>query len=285
MATQPTLTMPPAPAPAPVAAARSAPVLARTPFGGLLLVVGSILVAGLILGGGATLLDIAAQRTYDVRTSYAAVQSLAINDEGGDVRLTSAPAGGRLTVTRHVTEALTSPHGSARLGPGGRLELASGCGGFVLECRVGYTVAVPTGIPVDVQAGAGDVTASGLHTAGGIRLSSSAGDVSASDISSPAVVMTSSAGNVVGTRIDSRRVSLSSGAGDVIADVNGLVDKLVAGSDSGSVTLRVRNSIYFVHASSGSGTVSDATLRTDPASPRSIDATAGAGDVRITPDG
>jgi hypothetical protein len=275
--TQPTLTMPAAPAPASASA--------RSPLGSLLLGAGSILAAGLILGGGLTLLDIAARHTYDVRTSYAAVQSLSINGGAGDIHLTSGPAASRLTVTERVTEALTSPHRAAALGPGGRLRLDSGCGGFDLECRVAYTVAVPTGVPVDVQSGAGDVTAAGLHTAGAVRLSSSAGDVTASDISSSFLLLSSAAGNIVGTRLDSRQVGLSSGAGDISADLTGLVDRLVAGSHAGSITLRVPNSTYDLHTSAGSGTVSDQAIRTDPASPRAIAAISGAGDITVTPSG
>jgi hypothetical protein len=47
----------------------------------------------------------------------------------------------------------------------------------------------------------------------------------------------------------------------------------------------VPDSTYALHASSGAGGVSAQAIRTDPASPRRIDATSGAGDVRITPNG
>jgi hypothetical protein len=274
----PMLTMP--------SADTAAPRAGRSPLGNLLLAVGGILVAGLIVSGGVTLLDVAAQHTYDVRASYPAVRSVSIAVDGrGDVQLTSAPAGSRVAVTTHLTEALTAPHRTAAVEPGGQLQLTGRCGGFDLECRVGYTVAVPLGIPVDVRAGAGDVTASGLHAAGPIRLNSGGGDIRASDISSPNVVLTSGAGNIVGARIDSPWVSLSSGSGDIAMDVTSPVDKLVAAADAGAVTLRVPSAVYSLHASSGSGSISDDLIRTDPASPRSIDAASGAGDIRITPDG
>ncbi|HWH12309.1 MAG TPA: DUF4097 family beta strand repeat-containing protein [Solirubrobacteraceae bacterium] len=207
-----------------------------SPVRRLLLVLGSTLVVALILFGGFTLLDIAAHHTYDVRSSYAAVQSLEIDDGSGRVALTGSTAGGRVTLTQHVSQGLTSPRRAATLGPGGVLRLTSGCSGFDLECRVGYAVTVPVGIPVTVNSGAGDVSASDLHTAGVVHLSSGAGDISATDISGQTIQLSSDAGDVVARRIGAPQLRLSSGAGDITADVTSPVGKLVAGSGAGDVT-------------------------------------------------
>ena len=65
------------------------------------------------------------------------------------------------------------------------------------------------------------------------------------------------------------------------ADLLGNLRRLVAGSGAGNVSLTVPNAVYRVNASSGAGGVSDQGLRQDPASPRVIVATSGAGDVTI----
>jgi hypothetical protein len=257
--------------------------LPAPPVRKILTLLGAVLVVGLIIAGGFTLIDVAARHSFDVRASYAGVQSLVIDDGGGDVVLTSAAAGSRLTIAEHVTRGLVSPRRAAAFA-GGVLRLTTDCRGFDPECRVRYAVAVPAGTPVTAGSGAGSVTASGLHSAGIVHLSSGAGDVIATDVSSAtAVALSSGAGDVTATRVGAPRLRLSSGAGDVAADVTTLIGTLVAHSGAGDVSLSVPDSSYALQASSGAGDVSDSSLRTDPASRRTISATSGAGDVTLTP--
>ncbi|HEY5197126.1 MAG TPA: DUF4097 family beta strand repeat-containing protein [Solirubrobacteraceae bacterium] len=274
--TEPTLTMP---------VPSSSSPSPGSPGRRILIGIGTILVVGLILGGAFTLIDIAARHSFDVRASYAGVQSLEIDDDTGDVRLTSAPEGSRLTVTEHVTQGLVAPRRAAAF-VHGVLRLTTDCRGFDPECRVRYAVAVPTGTPVTASSGAGTVTASHLASARPILLSSGAGDVIADNVwSDTSLQLSSGAGDVSASRIGSPQLRVSSGAGDVTADVSTRIGNLVARSGAGDVTLHVPFAAYAVHATSGAGTVTDHELSTNPASPRRIDATSGAGDVTITPTG
>jgi Putative adhesin len=230
---------------------------------GALKLVAWIGAAALVLWGAWQLLNLAARHTFDARAAYTAVRSLVVDDGSGEVVLSGAPAGAQLTVVEHVTENLSSPTRHAVRDSAGVLRLTAGCSTVLgTGCKVSYEIAVPAGIPVLASSGAGDVTASDLSTTASVSLSSGAGLVSATRISAP-------------------DLSLASGAGEVSAQMTQPPTRLVSRSGAGDISITVPNVTYAVHASSGAGTVSDQTLRIDPASPRRIDATSGAGDVTI----
>ena len=219
--------------------------------------------AALVLGGAYSLLDVGARHTFTVRLAYTGVRSLVVVDGTGNVDLTGAPAGGAVVVSEPVTQGLSTPRREAARGRGGVLRLTASCHPLLTpECNVGYEIAVPSGIAVAASSGDGDVSARDLVSTARVDLSSGAGDVSAGRLSAP-------------------DVRLSSGAGDVHADLLGNLSRLVASSGAGDVSLTVPNAVYRVNATSGAGSVSDQGLRQDPASPRVIIATSGAGDVTI----
>ena len=226
-------------------------------------VLGALLLALLIAYGAFELIDLASRHSFDVRASYAGVRSLEVDGDSGDVHLTGAPAGSEVAVVEHVTEGLSAPRREALRGADGALRLTTSCSIVVNNnCSVSYTIAVPPDVAVNAGSGEGDVDANGLSGTGPLKLSSGNGDVNAIAIS---------AGNV----------TLESGNGDVNATLDRAPTRLDASSGNGDVTLTVPDTTYAVHASSGNGTVSDATLRTDPSSPRTITASSGNGDVTI----
>lgn len=229
-----------------------------------LTVIGALIATGVIAAGAATLLDHAARHTFAVSSAYPGVRSLVVNAGGGDVHLTSAPAGAALTVVAHVTEGLQTPSRSATLDGAGVLHLKEGCNlWFGTECDVSYDIGVPSGVGVIATSG-GDVIATDLTTSQPIHLSSGGGEIHATRLSSPSV-------------------KLDTGAGDVQAQLNSPPRNLEARSGAGDVTITVPDVAYSVHASSRAGSVSDSSLRIDPASSRRIDASSGAGDVTISP--
>jgi len=230
----------------------------------LLTVIGALIAATLIAGGAFNLLELAARHEYAVRSSYAGVLSLKV-DASGDVRLTAAPAGTRLTVVVHVAEALERPRRDATLSRAGELHLTEGCPfALSIACSVSYDIALPSGIAVNVNSGAGDITAMGLTTTASVSLRSGTGDIEATKISAP-------------------RVRLDSGAGDIDAQLTMAAQLLESSSGDGNITLTVPNVPYAVHASSSTGTVSDKGMRIDAISSRGIDASSAAGNVTIRP--
>jgi hypothetical protein len=261
--------------------------------------------AALIFGGALTLLDIAARHTFVLRSSYADVRSLDVDATSGDIQLTSAQAGARLTVLARVTEGLEKAHTRKQVSqhserPGQlRLHLNDHCGSLIeaewfpiklagwslprTECYINYDIAVPAGISVLASSDAGDVRATRLTTTASVALSSGAGagDLSAIGISAPTVRLDTDAGDVSAIGISAPSVRLDTGAGDVSARLNTPPRQLEASSGAGDVTLTVPDVTYDVHASSSLGTVSDRGLKIDSSSPRLINASSGVGDVTI----
>jgi|GEM_PF-3106143 len=229
----------------------------------VLKLIAALFAAASIAGGALTLLNLMARHTFTVRGSYAGVRSLSIDSGSGNVSLTGAPRGARVTAVEHVTEDLQTPRRTATLEGSGLLALGGHCSFLMsIECSVDYQIAVPPGVGVRASSGAGDVEARGLITTAAVSLHSGAGNVNAIGISAPSV-------------------HLDTGAGDITARLTTAPRDLEASSGAGSITLTVPNVTYDVNASSGAGTVSDHELRIDPRSPHRITVSSGAGDVTI----
>ena len=227
-----------------------------------LVAVGAI-VSVLLVGAGAfALLALAAQHSFRTSFGYAGVRSLVVQNDAGDMSLSSAPTGRRLMVTEDQTEGLFKPSLQSRLARDGTLTLRATCPGQP-ECSVHYTLSVPPGVAVKVKSTVGDVTADDLVDNPSVELSTGGGNVTASGLSAPTV-------------------HLSTGVGNLNARLTKAARSLDASSGAGDITLTVPNVSYAVHASSGLGHVSDPTVPNDPASPRSIDAHSSLGNVTIT---
>jgi hypothetical protein len=251
------------------------------PIRRVLLAAAALLALALLAMATFSLLDIASRHTTTERASYDRVRALVVED-ASDVRLTSAPAGAPVQVVAHVTEGLSSPKRSAERSGDGTLELSSSCPGFFGgNCHVSYDIRVPRGTLVKTQSSAGDVVADGLVSRKPVELASSAGDVTATDVTAPSVRLESSAGDVQARDLSAQRVRAHSSAGDVSLSLRSPARDLMAESSAGDVEVLVPDAVYRVDASSSAGDVDDRGLRTDPSSKRTITAHSSAGDVRV----
>lgn len=243
-----------------MAAATVAPTPARPRR--VALVAAGAIVSVLLVGAGAfALLALAAEHSFQTSYGYAGVHSLVVQNDAGDISLSSAPAGRRLIVTEGQTEGLFRPSVRSRLARDGTLTLRAACSGQP-ECSVHYVVSVPSGVAVKAKSTAGDVIAKNLVNNSSVELSTGGGNVTASGLSAPTV-------------------HISSGVGDLRATLAKPARSLDASSGAGDITLTVPNASYAVRAGSGLGHVSDPTVPNDPASPRSINAHSSLGDVTI----
>ena len=246
-----------------------------------LLVVAGLVALALVAQGTYHLLDLAARHTTTERASYDGVRALVIED-ASDVHLTSAPAGAPVQVLAHITEGLRTPSRSAERSADGTLALSASCPGFFGgHCKVSYEVRVPSGTIVRAEADAGDVVAEDLFSANPVELKSSAGDVTAIDVTAPSITLFSSAGDVEARGLSADRVDLGSSAGDVLVSLRTPADRLVADSSAGDVDVLVPDAVYRVDATSSAGDVDASDVRTDPGSARTITAHSSAGDVRV----
>jgi hypothetical protein len=233
----------------------------------------------LVICGAMSLLDLAARKTTVDVTTYQGVDALVI-DDASDVRLTSAPAGEELRVTARVTEGLGTPDRDAEQRDG-TLTLSSSCGFFFDNCNVDYEIAVPADTSVRVDATAGDVHAEALTSTVPVELESSAGDVTAVDVSTPELRLSSSAGDVEARDVRAERVSAESSAGDVVLSLRTPPRRVDADSSAGDVEIVLPDEVYRVDASTSAGDVDNREVRTDPDSPRVVHARSSAGDVLV----
>jgi hypothetical protein len=245
-----------------------------------LLAVASLFALVMVAFGAYSLLDLASRHTTTERASYDGVRTLSIED-ASDVRLVGTAEGESLQVVARVTEGLGSPGRSVERLGGGELRLSSSCSSFAGNwCGVDYEVRVPSGTVVRAEAGSGDIVAEDLTTDEPLTLASSAGDVTAIDVTAPAIRLTSSAGDVRGRELSAERIDARSSAGDVTASLRTVPDRLLAESSAGDVELLVPNAVYDLVASSSGGDV-DTRVRSDPNARRELTARSSAGDVRV----
>jgi Putative adhesin len=244
--------------------ALAAPAPPRRSVGRVVLIVlGSIVTAGVIGIVAFLLLDFAARHSFQTSTAFTSVRTLTVHSGAGDVTLKTAPAGSALVVKAHETEGLFKPRLRSRLAAGGALSLTASCPGQ-LECSVYYDLAVPPDVAIKVSSGFGDISATGLTSASSIQLGTTAGDLHASGLAAPSV-------------------KLSTGVGGLTASLAQPARILTASTVAGGMTLTVPDTTYVVHANSGVGHVSDSAVQVAATSPRTIDATSSLGNITITP--
>jgi Putative adhesin len=228
-----------------------------------------------------SLLDLASRHTTTERSSYDGVRSLVV-EGASDLTLTGAAAGESLEVVARITEGLRSPSHSAQRTGDGELRLSASCPGFFGDwCDVDYEIRVPSGTVVRADASGGDVVAEELTTTEPLRLETSAGDVSAIDVTAPAIELSSSAGDVSGSALSADEIVLESSAGDVSASLRTPAERLRADSSAGDVDLAVPDAVYRLDATSSAGDVDTSELSTDRDAPRAIVARSSAGDVTV----
>jgi hypothetical protein len=263
-----------APAPAPYRTPRS---VRRA-----LMLLGAVVALLLVAGGTLNLLELATRHTTTEVETFRDVKALVIDDDS-DIRLTSAPAGAPLEVRARVTEALVSPERQATRSDDGTLRLASSCspGFFAGWCGVDYEIRVPAGTAIRARTSAGDVTAQNLRATQAAELHSSAGDITVTGATAPALRISTDAGDVRASGISAGKVTADSSAGDIEVSLAGFAEELDVRSSAGDIDIVVPDGVYRVQTRTSAGDVDDREIRTSPTAPRSIRAVTSAGDIRI----
>ncbi|HXV94174.1 MAG TPA: DUF4097 family beta strand repeat-containing protein [Pseudonocardia sp.] len=215
---------------------------------GVAVVAGGLLLLGLLLRG------------EDVTTAtIGGVREVVVDVDAGSAVLVAGPGPG-VTVRAARSWIVGEPITRHDVDDAGVLHVQARCPNAAIACHVTEELTVPPGIPVQVTASAGGITARGLEVPS-LTLRSSAGRVDADDLS-------------VG-RLDAR-----SSAGGVNASFTDPPDEVRAESSAGSVALTVPDGSYRVDAGTSAGSVRVEVVQ-DPASPRFLYAHSSAGDVTI----
>lgn len=202
--------------------------------------------------------------TRDLVTETPAA-AVSVENECGPITLRQGPAGA-VSTRATLRYSRSAPEVTSTL-EDGVVVVKVECAPFTafgFGSTASLTVEVPPNGTVEARSSAGSVTAERLSS--DLTLHSSAGSVSAADVTSKVVAADSSAGSVTlawaGTA-DPTTITAHSSAGSVrvsIPDVAGVSYQVEADSSAGSVSVDVR---------------------TDPQSDRTIRATSSAGSVRV----
>lgn len=180
----------------------------------------------------------------------------------GDIAVREGPAG-VVTTRATIRTAWRSPNVSSRV-KGDSVNVVVECPLWSFGSSVSLVVEVPPGGSVTARSSAGSVRAEGLSA--DLDISSSAGSVTATDVTSSVLSAESSAGSVSLTwsaQADPKTIKAESSAGSVrvtVPDVAGVSYRVDADSSAGSTNVEVR---------------------TDPSASRTIRARSSAGSVTV----
>jgi DUF4097 and DUF4098 domain-containing protein YvlB len=242
----------------------------------LLLAVVVLLVA---VAGALVVVSVAFDRTaVKLHAVKGPVSAIVVTSGTGDVDL--VPAGTRLEVRETQHYVLTKPKLEQTVA-GGVLTIKSDCNTKILTCYADLQVTVPPGAAVTVDAGSGDVDASGIG-ARNARLHSDSGDIRLKLVGrQPLASAQTDSGDVDVVTAAARTVQAQSDSGDVTVDAGGSPRRTVARSNSGDVTVTVPRGAYAVDAKTDSGDVKVDGITIDEGAPSSIQARTDSGDVTV----
>ncbi|HEV7772253.1 MAG TPA: DUF4097 family beta strand repeat-containing protein [Conexibacter sp.] len=168
---------------------------------------------------------------------------------------------------------------------GRQLQLHSHCSLMahvgVGDCGASFTVYVPRGTTLAVNAASGDVSVEGIER--DVTVAASSGDVHVEDVVGPLQV-TASSGDVHVAGYQGTKLVTTTNSGDVDVSTAHAPRRLRVDAGSGDVDVAVPNVVYSVLVDTGSGD-RNVTVRQDPAAPRTIQANTSSGDVSIAPRG
>jgi hypothetical protein len=234
-----------------------------------------------------TLLSLTTASTEHRVRTFAAVPELRIDAGEGDVTVVGERRRDmrvEMEIQRGMWRGAWQPHVRTQHG-GRRLELESHCSVWahigVGDCGASYTVHVPRGTRLVVDASSGDVRVAG--TARPVTIDASSGDVHVDGVSAR-VRVTASSGDVHVADYRGVDASVQASSGDIHVRALRTPRRLRAIANSGDIDLAVPDKRYRVTVQTDSGDQS-VQVRQDPDASRVIEARASSGDVSIVPLG
>jgi len=223
------------------------------------------------------------------------VTSLAVDDFGGQVRVTAGPVS-RVQITERISyDQADAPPPVAESVAGGRLTLRDpACGNS--DCDVDFTVTVPSSVSVTVATGGGPAFVSGVARA---SVDSAGGPVGIADIAGPLTVSTGGGpltinrvagplragteGGMLSARgITAATASVDTGGGPAGITFSAAPTAVRVGTEGGPAIVRVPGGPYALTADSDGGP-EIIQIATDPAARRSLRITSGGGPLQVEP--
>jgi Putative adhesin len=217
----------------------------------------------------------------ETRAFTGTVRAVQVTSDIGDVRVRVVQPGEPVRATARITKAFEDPRWVAEL-RGGTLGVTGVCGddGFVFDCAVDLTIAVPAGIPVQIRSATGDVTVVGAFS--GVDATTNTGDVLAQGVAGPVRIETNT-GDVRALSTTGRVVDADTDTGDVRLTFDAPPDTVAARTNTGDVRVVVPDdgTVYEVDADTSTGDTG-VDIQDVPDAGRTITAQTDTGDVRVT---
>jgi Putative adhesin len=231
----------------------------------------------LILGGGWWAITDLAENSHTSNEQFPVHgNSLVIDSGSTDVEIHSGDVS-QITVTRKINRSIFGSEPKDKY-QDGTLELGdAGCGFLSFNCRTDYVVVVPNTLKVAAASRSGDLQVSDLP--GGAELKSSSGDIEVDRIGGE-LRLESSSGDLEGHDLTAGTVTTTSSSGDIKLDFGSAPSAAQLKSSSGDVTIQLPSGEYKVETHTSSGDDST-TVKSDPASHRSIKADTSSGDITV----
>jgi hypothetical protein len=213
------------------------------------------------------------QGSYPVQSGALTVHTNSANLElrSGDVR--------EITVTKKFDRNVFGSDPSEKY-KDGMLEIkGTGCGFLSFGCTTQYVVTVPKDVKVTIESSSGDLKASDLQA--GASLKTSSGGIEVHRIGGE-LSLKSSSGDLQAQDLTATAVTSESSSGGVELSFTTAPSSVQAKSSSGDLAVRLPDGseTYKVETDSSSGNEA-ATVKTDPASTRTITAKTSSGDVTV----
>jgi hypothetical protein len=202
------------------------------------------------------------------------------NSTGGAIAVVGDAAVDAVTIDLSISRGLETPTHTERV-EGNRVFVRGECLWVVaLYCQVDYLIRVPTGVSVIAHADGRSVEVSNVH--GFLDLSSDAGNVEVLGGEALSVRLDSDGGNIEVNGLSAEAIEAHSDGGHVLLDLAAAPLSVTASSDGGDVEIVLPDTpdTYAVDVSSDGGST-QADIRTDIESDRSITAHANGGDVIV----
>lgn len=255
---------------------------ARTPMTSarrLILAIGLPVLIGLIGWTGLNIVAWAGTGSYQFSSALPVSGGTLTADLDGDGNVTLVPGpAARLAGT--ITYSLIRPDVAVHGG-----SVSYRCPVPFGQCSLDSTLSVPAGTGVSLSAGSGNLTVNGSGITGDVSLSTTAGDLTASDFAGHDLTLRTSVGVVTATGIAARDVTVRSSTGDITLTFAQVPDRVTVSAAVGSVSivLPAGGARYHVVASSSIGNVSVSPgVHQDATSARLITVNSSTGDISVT---
>ncbi|MDQ7903611.1 DUF4097 family beta strand repeat-containing protein [Phytohabitans sp. ZYX-F-186] len=237
----------------------------------------------LLFAGAVAWTWLSPERTDEHRETYRQeVSRVTLDSNAGDITVTAGEAGAVTVERRLAWTSLRKPTVEEKWS-GDTLTITGRCPGTGLkfglgsDCTLDYVLRVPPGVALDLRTEAGSVRVSDLT--GEVRLTASAGDITAEHVSGPLYARADS-GKITGVGLRSDTTDVEIDSGDVDLTYAEVPPTVSAVASAGDVVIHLPSGAYAVTADAASGD-ERVEVTTDPGAPSSVTARTSAGDVTI----